>query len=92
MSSTTPVPERAPRGTGAGEPARSVRGAPMRALLAACAAAEAISTPPERRDSTRDGTRESTRNGAREGAERSCTTAGPKARTDTPRADTPRAA
>ncbi|MEU6234705.1 hypothetical protein [Kitasatospora sp. NPDC047058] len=48
MSSTTPAPERAPRGTGAGEPARSVQGAPMRALLAACAAAEAVSTPPER--------------------------------------------
>ncbi|MBP0452506.1 hypothetical protein J5Y04_23605 [Kitasatospora sp. RG8] len=50
MSSTTPAPERAPRGTGAGEPARSVQGAPMRALLAACAAAEAVSTPPERRE------------------------------------------
>ncbi|MFI6845448.1 hypothetical protein OG535_16115 [Kitasatospora sp. NBC_00085] len=51
MSSTTPDPERAPRGTGAGEPARSVQGAPMRALLAACAAAEAVSTPPERHES-----------------------------------------
>ncbi|MFF1906575.1 hypothetical protein [Kitasatospora sp. NPDC058218] len=51
MSSTTPAPERAPRGTGAGEPARSVQGGSMRALLAACAAAEAVSTPPERRES-----------------------------------------
>ncbi|WP_395295804.1 hypothetical protein ACF9IK_21705 [Kitasatospora hibisci] len=50
MSSTTPAPERAPRGAGAGEPARSVPGGSMRALLAACAAAEAVSTPPERRE------------------------------------------
>ncbi|WP_327677823.1 hypothetical protein [Kitasatospora sp. NBC_00458] len=48
MSSTTPAPERAPRGAGAGEPARRDRGGPMRALLAACAAAEAVSTPPGR--------------------------------------------
>ncbi|MEU9074868.1 hypothetical protein ACFYUY_16500 [Kitasatospora sp. NPDC004745] len=47
MSSTTPAPERAVRGTGAGESARRAQGAPMRALLAACAAAEAVSTPPE---------------------------------------------
>ncbi|MEV7777909.1 hypothetical protein [Kitasatospora sp. NPDC088351] len=46
MSSTTPAPERAPRGTGAGESARRAQGEPMRALLAACAAAEAVSTPP----------------------------------------------
>ncbi len=49
MPSTTPAPERAPRGTGAEEPARRAAGEPMRALLAACAAAEAVSTPPERR-------------------------------------------
>ncbi|MED7951805.1 MULTISPECIES: hypothetical protein [unclassified Streptomyces] len=49
MSSTTPVPERAPRGAGAGEPARRAPGEPMRALLASCAAAEAVSTPPRRR-------------------------------------------
>ncbi|MFE2723673.1 hypothetical protein [Kitasatospora sp. NPDC059327] len=49
MSSTTPAPERAPRDAGAGEPTRSVQGGPMRALLAAWAAAEAVSTPPERR-------------------------------------------
>ncbi|MFD0272494.1 hypothetical protein ACFVHB_01135 [Kitasatospora sp. NPDC127111] len=54
MSSTTPAPERAPRGAGAGEPARSVQGEPMRALLAACAAAEAVSTPPERRENAED--------------------------------------
>ncbi|MGW3038843.1 hypothetical protein ACWC9T_02110 [Kitasatospora sp. NPDC001159] len=47
MSSPTPAPERAPRGTGTGESARRAPGAPMRALLAACAAAEAVSTPPE---------------------------------------------
>ncbi|MER7750438.1 hypothetical protein [Kitasatospora sp. NPDC097643] len=47
MSSTTPAPERTARGTGAGESARSAHGEPMRALLAACAAAEAVSTPPE---------------------------------------------
>ncbi|MFE5579746.1 hypothetical protein ACIRYZ_08825 [Kitasatospora sp. NPDC101155] len=49
MSSTTPAPERAARDTGAGESARRAPGAPMRALLAACAAAEAVSTPPEPR-------------------------------------------
>ncbi|MEV6972973.1 hypothetical protein [Kitasatospora sp. NPDC093806] len=49
MPSTTPAPERAPRGTGTEEPARRAAGEPMRALLAACAAAEAVSTPPERR-------------------------------------------
>ncbi|MGW6916579.1 hypothetical protein ACWGB8_22550 [Kitasatospora sp. NPDC054939] len=59
MSSTTPAPERAPRDARAGEPVRAVPqgeqgspavapGAPMRALLAACAAAEAVSTPPTR--------------------------------------------
>ncbi|WP_037898978.1 hypothetical protein [Streptomyces sp. NRRL S-350] len=47
MSSTTPDPERTVRAAGAGEPARSAAGEPMRALLAACAAAEAVSTPPE---------------------------------------------
>ncbi|MQS12651.1 hypothetical protein F7Q99_10205 [Streptomyces kaniharaensis] len=47
MSSTTPAPERTVRGTGAGESARCAPGEPMRALLAACAAAEAVSTPPE---------------------------------------------
>ncbi|MFG3226649.1 hypothetical protein ACGF07_17920 [Kitasatospora sp. NPDC048194] len=47
MSSTTPAPERSARDTGAGESARRAPGAPMRALLAACAAAEAVSTPPE---------------------------------------------
>ncbi|MFJ4595552.1 hypothetical protein [Kitasatospora sp. NPDC088861] len=47
MSSTTPAPKRAGHGAGAGESARRVQGAPMRALLAACAAAEAVSTPPE---------------------------------------------
>ena len=51
MSSTTPAPERTPRDR-AGEPARpvpgaaSVTGPAMRTLLAACAAAEAVSTPP----------------------------------------------
>ncbi|MFC8453974.1 hypothetical protein [Kitasatospora sp. NPDC057223] len=52
MSSTTPAPERAPR-DGAGEAAArpvpgsaSVTGPAMRRLLAACAAAEAVSTPP----------------------------------------------
>ncbi|MCX5212427.1 hypothetical protein OG689_24610 [Kitasatospora sp. NBC_00240] len=61
MSSTTPAPERAPRDR-AGEPARPAPGqgrlpdeaaaaaprpgAAMRTLLAACAAAEAVSTPP----------------------------------------------
>ncbi|WP_371481061.1 hypothetical protein [Kitasatospora sp. NBC_00315] len=61
MSSTTPAPERAPRDR-AGEVARSAPGAvppadpadapgpgagvAMRTLLAACAAAEAVSTPP----------------------------------------------
>ncbi|MEV7596397.1 hypothetical protein AB0O91_03300 [Kitasatospora sp. NPDC089797] len=47
MSSTTPAPERAARTAGAGESARRAPGEPMRALLAACAAAEAVSTPPE---------------------------------------------
>lgn len=47
MSSTTPAPERAVRAAGAGESAHRAPGAPMRALLAACAAAEAVSTPPE---------------------------------------------
>ncbi|MEV7021061.1 hypothetical protein [Kitasatospora sp. NPDC093558] len=47
MSSTTPAPERAVRTAGAGESARRAPGEPMRALLAACAAAEAVSTPPE---------------------------------------------
>ncbi|MBV2154404.1 hypothetical protein [Kitasatospora sp. SUK 42] len=47
MSSTTPAPERAARTTGAGEPVRRAPGEPMRALLAASAAAEAVSTPPE---------------------------------------------
>ncbi|MGA5820417.1 hypothetical protein ACPC54_21440 [Kitasatospora sp. NPDC094028] len=47
MSSPTPAPERAVRPAGAGEPARRAPGEPMRALLAACAAAEAVSTPPE---------------------------------------------
>ncbi|MFI6445520.1 hypothetical protein [Kitasatospora sp. NPDC050543] len=47
MSSTTPAPGRAPRDR-VGEPARTAPGVPMRALLAACAAAEAVSTPPER--------------------------------------------
>ncbi|MFJ2866257.1 hypothetical protein [Kitasatospora sp. NPDC087314] len=46
MSSTTPAPERAVHGAGAGESARRAQGEPMRALLAACAAAEAVSTPP----------------------------------------------
>ncbi len=53
MSSTTPAPERAPRDR-AGEAVRpapgsataSVTGSAMRTLLAACAAAEAVSTPP----------------------------------------------
>ncbi|MFF2656940.1 hypothetical protein ACFVUH_06195 [Kitasatospora sp. NPDC058032] len=49
MPSTTPAPERAPRGTGAEGPDRRAAGEPMRALLAACAAAEAVSTPPGRR-------------------------------------------
>ncbi|MFF8771586.1 hypothetical protein [Kitasatospora sp. NPDC015120] len=49
MPSTTPAPEREPRGTGAEGPDRRVAGEPMRALLAACAAAEAVSTPPGRR-------------------------------------------
>ncbi|MFF2745225.1 hypothetical protein ACFVVA_06760 [Kitasatospora sp. NPDC058048] len=49
MSSTTPAPERAVPAAGAGEPARRAPGEPMRALLAACAAAEAVSTPPEPR-------------------------------------------
>ncbi|WP_380278800.1 hypothetical protein [Kitasatospora purpeofusca] len=49
MPSTTPAPEREPRGTGAEGPDRRAAGEPMRALLAACAAAEAVSTPPERR-------------------------------------------
>ncbi|MFI6153433.1 hypothetical protein ACIBCA_12130 [Kitasatospora sp. NPDC051170] len=47
MSSTTPAPERAARPAGAGESARRAPGESMRALLAACAAAEAVSTPPE---------------------------------------------
>ncbi|RKT17434.1 hypothetical protein BX285_1811 [Streptomyces sp. 1114.5] len=47
MSSTTPAPERAVRDAGAGESAPRAAGEPMRALLAACAAAEAVSTPPE---------------------------------------------
>lgn len=47
MSSTTPAPERALHAAGAGESARRAPGEPMRALLAACAAAEAVSTPPE---------------------------------------------
>ncbi|MGW4894215.1 hypothetical protein ACWEQL_18380 [Kitasatospora sp. NPDC004240] len=46
MSSTTPAPERAPRDARAGEPVRAAQGTQMRALLAACAAAEAVSTPP----------------------------------------------
>lgn len=46
MSSTTPAPERAVRAAGAGESARCAPGEPMRALLAARAAAEAVSTPP----------------------------------------------
>ncbi|MET8542188.1 hypothetical protein ABZW03_16240 [Kitasatospora sp. NPDC004799] len=49
MSSTTPAPQRAVPAAGAGEPARRAPGEPMRALLAACAAAEAVSTPPEPR-------------------------------------------
>ncbi|MFB6892212.1 hypothetical protein ACFCX4_23210 [Kitasatospora sp. NPDC056327] len=49
MPSTTPAPERAPRCTGTEGPARRAAGEPMRALLAACAAAEAVSTPPGRR-------------------------------------------
>ncbi|MBD0692813.1 hypothetical protein [Streptomyces sp. CBMA123] len=49
MSSTTPAPERAVRTAGAGESAHRAPGEPMRALLAACAAAEAVSTPPEPR-------------------------------------------
>ncbi|MFC9325371.1 hypothetical protein [Kitasatospora sp. NPDC057015] len=65
MSSTTPAPERAPRdragesarpasgapghGQGAGPAAAAQPGAAMRTLLAACAAAEAVSTPPGRR-------------------------------------------
>ncbi|MFE6051978.1 hypothetical protein ACFQ6N_14560 [Kitasatospora sp. NPDC056446] len=49
MSSTTPAPERAVRAAEAGESARRAAGEPMRALLAACAAAEAVSTPPEPR-------------------------------------------
>ncbi|MFF1870070.1 hypothetical protein [Streptomyces sp. CB03911] len=64
MSSTTPAPERASRDR-AGEPARPASGqgrrpdeaaaaaplpgAAMRTLLASCAAAEAVSTPPGRR-------------------------------------------
>ncbi|MER7843121.1 hypothetical protein ABTZ03_04135 [Kitasatospora sp. NPDC096077] len=47
MSSPTPAPERATRTAGAGESVRRAPGEPMRALLAACAAAEAVSTPPE---------------------------------------------
>lgn len=47
MSSTTPAPERAVRPAGAGDSARRAPGESMRALLAACAAAEAVSTPPE---------------------------------------------
>ncbi|MFE4974578.1 hypothetical protein ACFRAR_21025 [Kitasatospora sp. NPDC056651] len=47
MSSPTPAPQRAVRVAGAGESARRAPGEPMRALLAACAAAEAVSTPPE---------------------------------------------
>ncbi|MEU8921722.1 hypothetical protein AB0D10_12430 [Kitasatospora sp. NPDC048545] len=59
MSSTTPAPERAARAAGAGEPARRAPGEPMRALLAACAAAEAVSTPPgpEPRQAEEPGTR-----------------------------------
>ncbi|MEU3574382.1 hypothetical protein AB0E96_39150 [Kitasatospora sp. NPDC036755] len=49
MSSTTPAPQRAVPAAGAGESARRAPGEPMRALLAACAAAEAVSTPPEPR-------------------------------------------
>ncbi|MER7702701.1 hypothetical protein ABTX81_07375 [Kitasatospora sp. NPDC097605] len=49
MPSTTPAPEREPRGTGAEGPDRRAAAEPMRALLAACAAAEAVSTPPGRR-------------------------------------------
>ncbi|MFE7590581.1 hypothetical protein ACFU6K_14370 [Kitasatospora sp. NPDC057512] len=49
MSSTTPAPQRAVTAAGAGESARRAPGEPMRALLAACAAAEAVSTPPEPR-------------------------------------------
>ncbi|MER5356164.1 hypothetical protein ABT093_38330 [Kitasatospora sp. NPDC002551] len=49
MPSTTPAPEREPRGTGAEGPDRRAAGEPMRALLAARAAAEAVSTPPGRR-------------------------------------------
>ncbi|MFI2607038.1 hypothetical protein [Kitasatospora sp. NPDC018619] len=49
MSSTTPAPQRAVPAAGAGEPARRAPGEPMRALLAACAAAAAVSTPPEPR-------------------------------------------
>ncbi|MFJ6383098.1 hypothetical protein ACIQI7_24240 [Kitasatospora sp. NPDC092039] len=47
MSSTTPAPQRAVPAAGAGDSARRAPGEPMRALLAACAAAEAVSTPPE---------------------------------------------
>ncbi|GAA1390722.1 hypothetical protein GCM10009639_19770 [Kitasatospora putterlickiae] len=53
MPSTTPAPEREPRGTGAEGPDRRAAGEPMRALLAACAAAEAVSTPPGRRPPVR---------------------------------------
>ncbi|MFD8704744.1 hypothetical protein ACFV1W_19335 [Kitasatospora sp. NPDC059648] len=49
MSSTTPAPEHAAHTAGAGESAHRAAGEPMRALLAACAAAEAVSTPPEPR-------------------------------------------
>ncbi|MFB7126965.1 hypothetical protein DR950_21885 [Kitasatospora xanthocidica] len=58
MSSTTPAPQRAVTAAGAGESARRVPGEPMRALLAACAAAEAVSTPPgprPRQDGPRPG-------------------------------------
>ncbi|MFJ9693547.1 hypothetical protein [Kitasatospora sp. NPDC101183] len=47
MSNPTPAPERVERTAGAGESVRRAPGEPMRALLAACAAAEAVSTPPE---------------------------------------------
>ncbi|MFJ7908331.1 hypothetical protein [Kitasatospora sp. NPDC096204] len=49
MSSPTPAPKRAVPAAGAGDSARRAPGEPMRALLAACAAAEAVSTPPEPR-------------------------------------------